>query len=100
MLRFRRFSKQSYWEALKKTDKDDITISDDCDDGGCLWEFNLVELSLGGRNTAIQVKMFDDAVICLKNQKILLTLISLEKCNTLDNVEKILRRNGFEEAID
>jgi len=99
MLRFRRFSRQSYWEALKKTHEDDISIEGDG------WEFGLVEIDLKNPQhpewgTAIQIRMFDDAVISLKNQKVVLTLISLEKCNTLDNAEKILRRNGFEEAIN
>lgn len=100
MLKFKRFSKQSYWEVLKKTDKDDIMVFDDCENGGCFWEFKLVELSIGGRDMAVQVMMFDDAVISLKNQKVIDALISLEKCNILDNAEKILKQNGFEEVID
>lgn len=98
MLRFIRFSKQSYWKYLKKDNRDDIFIEGDN------WAFKLIEVDLRSTEhpewgTAIEIRMFDDAVISLKNQKIVDTLISLKKCNTLDNVEKILIRNGFEEVI-
>lgn len=94
MLRFRRFSKQSYWENLKKTHDDDIYIESD------YWSFQLIQVDLGSYGTAVKIMMFDDAVISLKNQKVVDTLISLEKCNTLNNAEKILRQNRFEEVIN
>lgn len=81
MLVFRRFSK--IFPALYIY-SDDIIIGDENEEGdGCKWEFKIVEVDLGNE-TGVQIRMFDDAVDSLKNQKIIKALTELKGCNTLD----------------
>ena len=101
MLTFRRFSKQWYWEANKKMgSKDNILIADSCKDGGVVWEFEIqrVDWDING-DGALKIVMFEDAVQSLKNKKVVKSLIEIEGIEQLDNVETVLKKNGFKELI-
>lgn len=99
-LEFLRFSKQWYWDAHKRAGTyDNITIGSYCEDGGCFWEFSIIEILLGNETT-IQLKIFNDGLEGLKNPTLVKSLIGLKNCNTLDEVEEIFRANHIHEKIN
>jgi len=100
MITFRRFSKQWYWEANKSCGaRDDVNVSDDAKGDGVNWEFLLVQHDFGGGKSGIQVRIFDDAVVALKNPKVVRAIVALKGCSTLDEAEQRLRKVGITELI-
>ena len=118
MITFYRLSKQSYGhtimcqDSIRQPDKakielDEIIFGDYDRDGGCKWEFTIRQVNFnqspsafGGKDSAVRVQIFEDAVKALNSRKVKKALLALEGCLTLDDAESRLIASGIKSKTD
>jgi hypothetical protein len=71
-----------------------VTVQKSADDGGCAWEFSVVEHPRIG----IRVEVFDDAFAAFVEVPEFFTALAQSRRSNLDSVREILDDLGFEDA--